>query len=339
VTGTTTCIDTLMNSHSQQQWSAGAFSEPVPQQLIGGLDVSVHAPSTAPGCRSWIRTVQGPLAHYAVALLAVEFNTAARVEVTSLPHEYMTLTQWLGNTTNRFECSGERGMHSSLSSIRTRMHAMSRPGGFVMLRAFLTPVGAIRLAHGHALADINRRAPAPWAETVGKLEALDLENTVLDAPSIAQKLDAFAGWIEQRVQTRREPVRAAVRAAQAATVLGREPWFDLDALARRASITRRQLERDFSQWLAVSPRRFAQAVRLQRLALASGQRSLSLAWLATETGFADQAHMSRAVRQLTGMTPRQFLHAADGAISQIYRKALGGRIGYVVHVVPQDQAE
>jgi AraC-like DNA-binding protein len=328
-----------MNTHSQQRWSVDPVPIPIPQQTLGALGVSVHAPPAAPGCRGWIRTVQGPMAQYVSTVLAVEFDTAARVEVTSLPHEYMTLTQWLGNTATRFECADERGMRSSLHGIRTRLHTMSRPGDFMMLRAFLTPLGAVLLARGHALPDINRRPPAPWAETVGKLEALDLERTVLDAPSIDQKLDAFAAWIERRMHTRRQPAPAALRAAHAAAVLGREPSFDLNMLAQHAGITRRQLERDFSQWLAVSPRRSAQTVRLQRLALASSRRDFSLAYLASEIGFADQAHMSRAVRQLTGMTPRQFLRAADNAVSQIYRRALGGRIGYVVRIAAQEQEE
>jgi AraC-like DNA-binding protein len=304
----------------------------LPESTLAALGVRMQSDANTPRYRSWVRAVSGPLAEYVSALLAVEFDTHARVQIMSLPHEYMTLTQWLGNSNSRFECNDERGMRSSLNGVRTRTHAMSRPGDFMMLRAFLTPLGAVLLARGYALPDINARPPTPWATTVGKLETLDLERTVLDEQLVERKLDAFAAWIERRMHTRRQPATTAVRAAKAAAVLGHEPAFDLNTLARHAGVTRRQLERDFSEWLAVSPRRFAQTVRLQRLALASHQHDLSLAYLASEIGFADQAHMNRAVRQLTGMTPRQFLRAADNPLSRTYRHALHGRIGYIVRI-------
>ncbi|MGL4573346.1 MAG: helix-turn-helix domain-containing protein [Burkholderiaceae bacterium] len=295
-----------------------------------GLRARPVGKGVRPGYRSWIRPITGPLSEYVSALLAVEFDAGTVVEVISLPHELMTLTQWLGSTGTRFECEDQRGMRSALHGIRTSSTVLSRPGDFLMLRAFLSPLGAVLLARGHALPSMAGGTPLPWAHEVGMHEALDLERVVLRAGLIDQKLDALGGWIERRIFGRGRSVPASLRAAQAAMILSRDPAFDMNRLAQHVSVTRRQLERDFSHWLSISPRRFAQTVRLQRLAQLS-QQPLALAQLANEVGFADQAHMTRAVRQLTGMTPRNFLRAADNALSQAYRQAMAGRIGYIVN--------
>jgi AraC-like DNA-binding protein len=294
-----------------------------------GLRVMPEVSGVRSAYRSWIRPITGPLAEYVSALLAVEVAAGVVFEVTSLPHEFMTLTQWLGSTTARFERGDTRGLRSSLHGIRTSRRVFSRPGDFLMLRAFLSPLGAVLLARGQALPNMSGSKPLPWAHTVGMHETLDLERTVLSARLIDQKLDALGGWIEQRIFSRNRSALASLRAARAAVVLSRDPAFDVNVLAQHVNVTRRQLERDFSHWLGISPRRFAQTARLQRLArLAQHQ---PLAQLASEVGFADQAHMTRAVRQLTGMTPRGFLRAADNSLSQAYRRAMGGRIGYIVN--------
>jgi AraC-like DNA-binding protein len=310
----------------------------LPAQALAQLGAAVHSnsPAQAVSYQSLVKPVTGPLSEYVSALLAVEFDAGVTVEITSLPHEFFTLSQWLGSSHSRFECSVERGMRSNLHGIRTRPAVMNRPGDFLMLRAFLTPLGAILLASGQPLPDMSAPKLAPWAHSAGMLTALELERAVLDQPSIERKFEAFAYWIERRVRGRRRANPAALRAAHAATLLSSEPALDLQALAQQAGVTRRQLERDFANWLSLSPRRFAQTVRLQQLARIASQRTFSLAQLAAETGFSDQAHMNRTVRQLTGMTPLNFLRAAHNDISRSYRQALGGRIGYIVRTAAEE---
>lgn len=299
-----------------------------------GLTVTPVAPAMRSDYRSWVCPITGPLAEYVSALLAVEVGVGIVLEVTSLPHEFMTLTQWLGSTSTRFECEEPCGLRSSLHGIRTSKRILSGPGGFLMLRAFLSPLGAVLLARGHALPIKSDSKPLPWAHTVGMHEALDLERTVINAGQVDQKLDALGNWIERRIFGMNRSGPSSLRAAHAAVLLSRDPALDMNVLAQHVSVTRRQLERDFFHWLGVSPRRFAQTVRLQRLARLAQHHPL--AQLASEVGFADQAHMTRAVKRLTGMTPRNFLHSADNSLSQAYRHAMGGRIGYIVKTIAID---
>ncbi|MBL0727275.1 helix-turn-helix domain-containing protein [Piscinibacter sp. HJYY11] len=86
------------------------------------------------------------------------------------------------------------------------------------------------------------------------------------------------------------------------------PRAAIETLADEQHVSGRQLERDFVQWIGTSPRHLSQVVRLQAISRRA-QRGAPLADIAADLGFADQAHMSRVVRQLTGLTPRNFVRS------------------------------
>jgi transcriptional regulator GlxA family with amidase domain len=74
----------------------------------------------------------------------------------------------------------------------------------------------------------------------------------------------------------------------------------------------RRLRRRFAAAVGYGPKTFQRVLRLQRaLRLAGGnarpRASLSLAMIAVAAGYADQAHMSRELRALTGRSPGALL--------------------------------
>lgn len=82
----------------------------------------------------------------------------------------------------------------------------------------------------------------------------------------------------------------------------------LPVVARDPGIGERQLRRRFERSVGYGWRAFLRVHRLQR-ALAVHERSpgISLADLSAAAGYADQAHMSREVRRLSGLTPMQLV--------------------------------
>jgi AraC family transcriptional regulator len=68
------------------------------------------------------------------------------------------------------------------------------------------------------------------------------------------------------------------------------------------------LARLFKQWLGVSPHQYLIQVRVDnaRWLLSAGSGERSLAEVASAVGFADQSHLTRHFKRVTGVTPRQF---------------------------------
>jgi transcriptional regulator GlxA family with amidase domain len=71
------------------------------------------------------------------------------------------------------------------------------------------------------------------------------------------------------------------------------------------AVCERQLRRRFTQAVGYGPATYLRVARLQR-ALAVSRQMPDLATLAAGAGYADQAHLGRDVRQLTGRTPGMF---------------------------------
>lgn len=79
-------------------------------------------------------------------------------------------------------------------------------------------------------------------------------------------------------------------------------------LAAETAITERQLERRSQRYFGYGPATLRSILRLQRfMRLARSRPSAQLAELAAEAGYADQAHLSRECRTISGQTPTQLL--------------------------------
>lgn len=75
--------------------------------------------------------------------------------------------------------------------------------------------------------------------------------------------------------------------------------------AGQLAVGERQLRRRFVQAVGYGPATYLRVTRFQR-AITLAPRSPGLAALAAAAGYADQAHLSRDCRDLTGLTPRAY---------------------------------
>jgi AraC-like DNA-binding protein len=88
-----------------------------------------------------------------------------------------------------------------------------------------------------------------------------------------------------------------------ARVLANEPQTSLTAWAERHGLTPQAVSRGFRQTYGTTAKRFRAEHRAQRAVLALPGWTGTLAGLAAEVGFVDQAHLTRAVVSLTGCPP------------------------------------
>jgi AraC-like DNA-binding protein len=129
--------------------------------------------------------------------------------------------------------------------------------------------------------------------------------------------------LEDRVALAERPLEALVagvhdRIAGDGDDLVREAVFRLrrgedsiERLARATAVSERQLRRRFDRGVGYGPRTLRRVLRFQRfLGLAHGGGSL--ARLAAEAGYADQAHLARDCRRLAGATPLELLAGGAG---------------------------
>jgi AraC-like DNA-binding protein len=103
-------------------------------------------------------------------------------------------------------------------------------------------------------------------------------------------------------------------ARQAALLATGRPFTEI---SRELGFSERQLRRRVEHAVGYGPRTLARVVRLQRfLRAAECAPGASLARLAADAGFADQAHLARDCRRLTGCSPSMLLSAGATAAGE-----------------------
>jgi len=90
-----------------------------------------------------------------------------------------------------------------------------------------------------------------------------------------------------------------------AAALGRDPALSITGWADRAGLDPASVSRGFARAYGVSPKRFRLELRTRTAVRALAGWRGTLAELAADHGFADQAHFARAALMLTGRTPSQ----------------------------------
>jgi transcriptional regulator GlxA family with amidase domain len=86
----------------------------------------------------------------------------------------------------------------------------------------------------------------------------------------------------------------------------------MEALAGKAFISARQLEREFRQKIGISPKHYMRLARLNEVnrVIKSGRRLL-LTDVSYACGYSDQAHFIRDFKHFTGESPKKFLRVRD----------------------------
>jgi AraC-like DNA-binding protein len=265
---------------------------------------------------------------YVNVLMGVEIGALAPLPLSIAPHDSLMLTVQLGRHGGcSIEAKGEHGDNTCLTGIRHWTGSFIPAGHCVTLFALLTPLGAVQVLDSQPLSSVPR-IRARVAELLDRSRTRRLESGVALAGSLDAKLRVFAAWIEARASAQRRLAPPALRAARAAMRLCAQPAAAIDDLADGVHVSRRQLERDFGHWIGTSPRHLAQVSRVQAVSR-KAHAGASLADIAADTGFADQAHMTRVVRQLTGLTPRHFVRSCSTPMATAFRAASGGGTVYL----------
>lgn len=123
---------------------------------------------------------------------------------------------------------------------------------------------------------------------------------------VAEGLVRLPAAAASRASNRRLPGganRAVVAAARAAVLADTRESAGLVPLAQSLGVSPFRLSRAFSREVGSSLTRFRNQVRVGRAVERLEAGEADLAWLAAELGFADQAHLTRTVREHMGHTP------------------------------------
>ncbi|MBX5219852.1 helix-turn-helix domain-containing protein [Rhizobium sp. NLR8a] len=195
---------------------------------------------------------------------------------------------------------------------RLEVAGPARTAAFPVIRPDATVIGA-RFAPGAAASWLKTPLSAlvglsvPLTD-IGRKDTSDFEARLQDCPEPEAAATLFGRLLEEATRDEEEPARDAAMIFAAA-----DSNRPVSGLPDRLGISERQLRRRCHHHFGYGAKTLERIRRFQRfLDLCRRAGATPLAGLALEAGFADQAHMTREVQELSTLTPAIILDQLGG---------------------------
>lgn len=198
--------------------------------------------------------------------------------------------------------------------------AQLEPGGALMLLG----ASAAQLAERHTSLDaVWGQDAALWRERLYHASACRGLNAQPEcAAALARRrIDVWESLLLARLKRSDEYLRQLRWLS--GTVRGIEANLPLAAVVDACGVSHRTFITRFRELVGVSPKVYARVQRFQRFVAAShrefGQgRAVTLAQLAFDAGYADQAHLSRDFSEFAGFSPRTYVRSLPVAPNHVH---------------------
>ena len=168
----------------------------------------------------------------------------------------------------------------------------------------LCPAGAYALMEG-PMREISELV-VDLEDLVGQA-AGELAERCYDAASVEERLRRAADWVTERVTKARGVDPAIAWAAGRIEQSGGA--VSIAELRRRTGLSKTRLAEAFREQIGLAPKLYSRVVRFRRATAMLQKGAQPLIEVALAAGYYDQPHMNAEFRELSGLSPREFLIA------------------------------
>jgi AraC-like DNA-binding protein len=168
----------------------------------------------------------------------------------------------------------------------------------------LCPAGAYALL-GEPMREISELV-VDLEDLVGRA-ADELSERCYEAPSVEERLRRAADWVSERVMKTRGIDPAIAWAAGRIEQSGGA--VSIAELRRHTGLSKTRLAEAFRDQIGLAPKLYARVVRFRRAAALLQKGAEPLVEVALAAGYYDQPHMNAEFRELSGLSPTEFLAA------------------------------
>jgi len=190
-------------------------------------------------------------------------------------------------------------------------HDLTIAGSINWIVVVLQPYGAYQLWGVPGSEWYNSFFPA--TEVLGA-HIRDISNALVDAKDLSRRICLLDNYLLQLVDQKRRSDGQVIEAVQ--QIMMQEGAMSVESLTKTLPISERTLERKFNLQIGITPKRFADIVRLGFSAkrMQRMQSGHGLTGIAYDSGYYDQAHFINEFKKYTGITPQQY-HARANALA------------------------
>ena len=145
-----------------------------------------------------------------------------------------------------------------------------------------------------------------------EISGYDIENRLLNETAAklfdSSDINTDIGILEDWLLSKVEPTLNLRRISSSINSLMHHPSISIKSLAEDACLCQKQYERIFRQQVGMSPKEYARVVRFQKVLWMLQNGSHDFIGISVECGYADQSHLIREFKEMSGHTPTSLLN-------------------------------
>lgn len=145
-----------------------------------------------------------------------------------------------------------------------------------------------------------------------EISGYDIENRLLNETAAklfdSSDINTDIGILEDWLLSKVEPTLNLRRISGSINSLMHHPSISIKSLSEDACLCQKQYERIFRQQVGMSPKEYARVVRFQKVLWMLQNGSLDFIVISVECGYADQSHLIREFKAMSGHTPKSLLN-------------------------------
>jgi AraC-like DNA-binding protein len=251
-----------------------------------------------------------------------------------LVHQYFTVGGAAEASTRRVVPDGSVDLIFNLGEVRGKISGALEPQACVM-GVMTSPITVERPAASSPLLGVSLAAGAASMLLDGNVssfnnrvidlrslwghEAQYLLEHLIESQTTADRLRHVDTFLLRKLNAAREPDPMLAPAIDLIRTHGGR--LSMRAVGSELGVSERRLERTFRTGTGLSPKEFSRITRLHAVLARLPRMESDATWveIASELGFADQAHLIREFRALTGVTPARY---GQGNVSYVFSDAL-----------------
>jgi AraC-like DNA-binding protein len=191
-----------------------------------------------------------------------------------------------------------------LSGLQSGPMVCEQPPRQDVMGVRLRPAGAYALLN-EPMREISELV-VDLEDIIGKA-AIELAERCYCAVSVEERLRRAADWVGERVNRSRSVDPAIAWAARRIEQSGGA--ISIAELRERTGLSKTRLADAFRDQIGLAPKLYARVVRFHRAAAMLQKGAAPLIEVALAAGYYDQPHMNAEFRELSGLSPREFLAA------------------------------
>ncbi len=134
----------------------------------------------------------------------------------------------------------------------------------------------------------------------------DLREKLMEAPTVAQKIEFLEQWLSSRILEQTVP--AAVVQYAVEQTLHNPTTINIQDIKDKIGYSHKHFIQLFNKYIGLSPKQFQRIVRFNKT-LESINQGMAINWaqLSLDCGFYDQAHFIKEFKNFSGLNPTEYL--------------------------------